>query len=112
MIAISTIVVSALPQLEKRFLRSQPRTPASSTGGASWRRSPWATSAMSALRQRNALVVPVHEGRDRQADGEIGRHDDQDVLDRLTGLVDSDVHRGHQVGKADGDGERGVFGDA
>src|SRR2546421_20499 len=78
----STTVVMPLPQRENRFLRIQPNRPVSTTGGASCGRSPTGmASVMSALPQRDALVIPVHEGRYRQADREISRHDDQDVLD-------------------------------
>ncbi len=111
MATIRTIVVRPLPQLENRFLRAQPRMPVSSTEArcAGVRR--LACSVMLSAPQGDAFVVPVHERRDRQADREVGGHDDQDVLDRLARLVDRDVHRGDEVGIADGDGQRAVLGD-
>src|SRR5690554_1584364 len=51
---------------------------------------------MSSLHQRNALVVPVHENRDRQADREVGRHDDENALDCLARLIQCGV----QIGRA------------
>src|SRR6266446_7772927 len=43
--------------------------------------------ARSALHQRHAPVVPVHEGREEQVDGEEHRHHDDDRLDLLARLV-------------------------
>src|SRR5262245_22952552 len=54
MAAISTTVVMPFVQLENRCLRTQPNAPVSSTGGASWRRSPRGMSAM-AQRSRSAM---------------------------------------------------------
>src|ERR1700754_3545772 len=51
-------------------------------------------AAMSTLHQRDALVVPVHENRDGNADREVCGHDDQNALDRLPGLVQGGIdHR-------------------
>src|SRR5690606_3046356 len=45
---------------------------------------------MSTLHQRDALVVPVHEDRYGQTDRQVGRHDDENALDGLPGLVHGD----------------------
>src|SRR5690606_8410727 len=58
---------------EKRFSFSQPRRLATGRGASM----PVVGFAlMSALHQRNALVVPVHEDGNREAYRQIGRHDD------------------------------------
>src|SRR5258706_288162 len=44
-------------------------------------------AARSPLHQRDVPVVPVHEGGEEQVDGEEDRHDDDDCLDLLAGLV-------------------------
>ena len=54
MATISTIVVRALPQLENRCLRAQPKGPLSSTGGASCLRSP---TGMSVMAQRSLKAM-------------------------------------------------------
>src|SRR5689334_17670400 len=41
----------------------------------------------SALHQRDARIVPVHEQADAEADGQEHHHDERDGFDRLTGLV-------------------------
>src|SRR5688572_32715073 len=45
----------------------------------------------------HARVVPVHERRDREADGQVHPHDDRDALDRLPGLVHGGVGDRYQV---------------
>ncbi|KAG1079194.1 hypothetical protein G6F40_016416 [Rhizopus arrhizus] len=64
---------------------------------------------ISTLHQRDALVVPVHEYRDRQADRQVGAHDDENALDGLAGLVQRGVHHRHDVRIADGDRQRAVL---
>ena len=55
-------------------------------------------------------ALPVHEQADRQADGEVHRHDDGDALDRLPGLVEGGAgHRDHVL-EPDRDGEGGIIG--
>src|SRR5579871_5904232 len=41
----------------------------------------------SALRERDARIVPVHEETDGEADGQEHHHDQRDRLDRLSGLI-------------------------
>ena len=55
MATISTTVVMPLIQLEKRFLRAQPRGPLSSTGGASCLRSPTGMASVMAQRSLKAM---------------------------------------------------------
>ncbi len=45
----------------------------------------------SALHQRHAAVVPVHEARGQKAERQVDRHRDRDDLDRLPGLVEHDT---------------------
>src|SRR5690606_41297728 len=76
---------------EKRFSFSQPRRLATGRGASM----PVVGFAlMSALHQRNALVVPVHEDGNREAYRQIGRHDDEDALNGLARLVQGGIdHR-------------------
>src|SRR5690606_31763360 len=60
--------------------------------------------------QRDALVVPVHQQRNADADGQVDAHGDGHGFDRLAGLVE---HRAgeqrHHVRVADGRRQRGVL---
>src|SRR5262245_27741795 len=65
----------------------------------------WPKSS-SALHQRNARVVPVHEQTDAQADGEEYRHDQRNRLDGLAGLIQRGVRDRHDVLIADRNSKR------
>src|SRR3954452_14325906 len=69
-----------------------------------------AIAVMSALHQRDARIVPVHEEADAEADGEKHRHDQSNCLDRLAGLVQRRVGDRDHVLIADRHRERGVLG--
>src|SRR5699024_10597678 len=68
---------------ENKLSRIQPISPWRVAGGG---RAAMAgrVGFMSALHQRDAPVVPVHEKGNRQADTQVGRNDDEDALDGLT----------------------------
>src|SRR3989454_7541360 len=51
----------------------------------------------SALHQRDARIVPVHEQADAEADRQEHHHDERDGFDRLTGLVQRRVGDRHYV---------------
>src|SRR5689334_2002344 len=92
-------VSTMLSGVENRLARIQPIAPVMATGGGSGSCAAERTKAISAaflaskasmsvtailaLHQRLARVVPVHEQRSRDADREIDRHRDGDDLDRL-----------------------------
>src|SRR3954469_16001109 len=64
----------------------------------------------SALHQRNAGVVPVHEQADAKTDGQEHQHDERDGFDGLSGLVQRRVRNRHDVLIADRDRQRGILG--
>ena len=97
-----------LPRQPERSRAWRARSASSRTG---WRGSTAAPFICRSALQRDAPVVPVHERRDRQADGEVHRHDDGDALDRLAGLVHGGVGDRDQVRVADRHRERAVLGE-
>jgi len=60
----------------------------------------------SALHQRDARIVPVHEQADAKTDGQEHPHDQRDGFDGLAGLVQRGIGDRHDVLIADRDGQR------
>src|SRR5215475_376124 len=102
---------------ENRLARSQRRTglwaPQPTGGRVTGRGACGASVAVtiaSALRQRDARIVPVHEQADAEADGQKHRHDQRDRLDRLAGLVQRGVGDRDDVLVADRNRQRRILG--
>src|SRR4051794_1013292 len=107
-------VRTALYHELNRLARSQPTGPTAKAGGRCWIAAPVLSPVLSVvmalpLHQRDALVVPVHEERDGQADRQVDGHDDGDALDRLPGLVDGGIGDRDKVRVADRHRQRAVL---
>src|SRR5882724_1987861 len=83
---------------------------AAASAGASAVMTAASAPARSSLHQGDAPVVPVHEGREEQVDGQEDRHHDDDDLDLLARLVH---HRAGEdledLGVGDGGAERAAL---
>src|SRR5688572_29701269 len=112
---MASMVSRASLGVAKRLRRAQAMGPLVLTGAPrastmSWRTKEYVMSVLLSLDQRNARIVPVHEGRGRQGQGQVDRHGDGDDLDGLAGLVQRGSHEDiDQLGIADGGAERGVL---
>ena len=86
------MVSSELYQVLKRLALSQPTTPIRVRGGLIASTDAVCKCSLFigclSFHEFHFLVVPVHEGRGRQAENEINRHDERHTLDRLARLVD------------------------
>src|SRR3546814_19361035 len=74
----TSTVSTILSGEEKSLSRHHPAMPAAATGGG-MSREPELRAATLTLHQRNAPVIPIHANGNRQAHGQICRHDDQNA---------------------------------
>src|SRR3954466_13101770 len=121
--ATPTRVRMVLPTPLKRLARIHGHTPCTRIGGGSALRTSWRTKETSpcacisviawplSLGQRDARIEPGHGDRADARQAEVEGHPDGNGLDRLAGGVEHIVAHGHEIGKADGHGQRRVLGD-
>ena len=67
-------------------------------------------TCMSALLNCGTGIEPVHEGRSDEGQGEVHQHHNRQGFNGAASLVERGVGNRHQLGVADGHGQRRVLG--
>src|SRR5690606_36630880 len=114
MAAGAAISKSQATRMVSKALSGVAKSPSANRSGSGYRAEAGGDgtilSAMSALHQGDAPVVPVHQNRNGQADRKVSGHDDQDVFYGLSRLVQGGIGDGNDVRVADSHCERTVLG--